>query len=268
MDPAQAADIEANLRIAEQQRGSNGRAGSQPGGKRQTRPRSAGTRSEAPSARPDTDAEQTTEGNNTGWASVGALFQRIRRRSTSAGAGRDDEPAKPRSGATSAGPTETSTSDGRRGPSGKAAAGKATGEQGGPGSEGVKRLVRPVGVAPLLRRIWLVQGVGVLALMIQAAPDSNRMDGFLGLALVGLIVFLAMPIVAARARLTATRGGMPDGRIALVGVPLGAGTVLLGWWAITVLISPGTLSPLSLAMVCTVLGAGLSLLTGLRPRRR
>ncbi|APU13416.1 MULTISPECIES: tetratricopeptide repeat protein [Actinoalloteichus] len=253
LDPDQQADIEANLRIAEERRGPAGRGG---GPRRGAKP--VGRRPARDDAATSTAAEPPADAadGGTGWRRVLSTLRGDRR-------DQDRQAADgPSSGGTAAGPRDGAT----RGEAGRTAPGR-TGPAASPSSTRPARPTRTAGVPTLLRRVWLVQGLGTLALMIQSSPDSSRFDGVLGLLLAGAIVVVAWPIVLdGRAAASSSRVMVRDARVLLVGTPLAAGLLLLLWWAVSVLISPGTLSPLSLAMGCTALGAILSLLTGIRRR--
>ncbi|ASO18949.1 Flp pilus assembly protein TadD [Actinoalloteichus hoggarensis] len=264
----QQADIEANLRIAEERRGQAGR-GAKPVGRRPA-PVSAKTDESGGAAAPPATGVAA-------WKRMVAMLRAGPRDRPTADASRADGslaggPLPGANGAdadtaASGRTTAVARDDAARNSNGRTTSGRS-GRAAAPSSAGRGRTARTAGVPTLLRRVWLVQGLGTLALMIQASPDSSRFDGGLGLLLAGAIGVVAWPIVLdGRAAASTSRVKVRDARVLIVGAPLAAGLLLLLWWAVSVLISPGTLSPLSLAMGCTALGAILSLITGAGRRR-
>ncbi|MCP2333840.1 hypothetical protein G443_004110 [Actinoalloteichus cyanogriseus DSM 43889] len=112
---------------------------------------------------------------------------------------------------------------------------------------------------PLFRKMWLVQAGGALLLLLTSMPDSTRIHGLAGL-LVAIAVVL-LPAHGLRRVPPARRGeviGALRGRALLLvcGAVLGAGTVLLAGWSLLVLVSPGTVQPLSIVVLVSA-AAGL-----------
>jgi hypothetical protein len=110
-----------------------------------------------------------------------------------------------------------------------------------------------------LNRTWLVLTIGVLGLLVGLGPRPTRFAALLGLLLVALVALLVtatvlrMPAWARRAL-----RALPRHRplLALTALLLGCATVLVLCWAVTDLVFPGTLSPLSLALF-GVIAAGI-----------
>jgi hypothetical protein len=111
-----------------------------------------------------------------------------------------------------------------------------------------------------MSRVWWVQVVGVLGLLL--GPRPGRLTAVIGLLVVAVVV--AMSVVAwwripQRARLAMRWVPRYRPALALTGFLLGAATALVFCWSIADLLFPGTLSPLSLALF-GVLAAGIVLL--------
>lgn len=111
-----------------------------------------------------------------------------------------------------------------------------------------------------LNRIWWVQAVGVLGLLLGPRPD--RSTAVIGLLLVAVTVALsAVTLWRMPPRARAAMRRVPRHRpvLAVTGFLLGAVTALVLWWTIADLLWPATLAPLSLALF-GVLAAGIVLL--------
>lgn len=111
-----------------------------------------------------------------------------------------------------------------------------------------------------LNRVWWVQAVGVVGLLLTSRPDrSTAMIGLLVVAVVALLATATYRRIPPRAREAMRRVPRHRPALALTGFLLGAVTALVLCWSIADLVFPGTLAPLALALF-GVLAAGIVLL--------
>jgi hypothetical protein len=111
-----------------------------------------------------------------------------------------------------------------------------------------------------LNRVWWVQALGVLGLLLSSPPDrSTATIGLLLVAVVALLFTVTFRRLPRRARKAMRSVPRYRPALALTGFLLGAVTVLVLWWALADLVFPGTLAPLALALF-GVVAAGIVLL--------
>jgi FtsH-binding integral membrane protein len=115
-----------------------------------------------------------------------------------------------------------------------------------------------------LSRVWWVLTFGVLGLLLGLGSPPQRSDAVLGLLVVTVVAVLVATTVwrmprRARAALRVLPRHRP--RLALTALLLGGVTVLVLGWTVADLLVPGTLSPLSIALLGLV-AAGIVRLLG------
>lgn len=107
----------------------------------------------------------------------------------------------------------------------------------------------------IVQRLWLLLAIGVCGLLLGLGPRPDRVDSLLGVLIIGLVIaavvttIARMPIPVRRAmRQLPRRRPM----LTVASSLLAAVTVLILCWTIANAVTPGTLTPLTLAFVGVV----------------
>ncbi|WP_460962546.1 hypothetical protein [Parasphingorhabdus pacifica] len=117
-----------------------------------------------------------------------------------------------------------------------------------------------------LNRILLVLAIGVLGLLLGLGPNPERGDSVFGLI---IVLIVTLPVIvpfwrqSPRERRVWKQWPRRRPLVTATAAVLGCVALLVLWWTIANVLSPGTLSPLSLALVGVALAAALALVGNL-----
>lgn len=117
-----------------------------------------------------------------------------------------------------------------------------------------------------VKRAWLVLVVGVLGLLLGLGSRPERGDSLFGVLVIAVVVSLvAAPVVRMSPPARTALRTLPRHRplLLLTTALLGFVSFLVLWWTISNAVSPGTLAPLTLALLA-VCAAGATVWLGRR----